>query len=126
VSRMGDRFLVLEETAHALGSLDPALAQRFRLANGLPAEDHPDDPVSRAARGSGPADARGDHRIELEVGERSVRCACSCGAWATEVDAHRIDHLVRRIRAHLGSAAGRSDDGLPSGRRPAPPDRLVG
>ena len=36
MSAMGERFLILEETADALDVIDPELATKFRLVNGLP------------------------------------------------------------------------------------------
>ena len=36
MSAMGERFLILEETADALDVMDPELARQFRLVNGLP------------------------------------------------------------------------------------------
>ena len=37
MSRMGERFLVLDEAAAALDAVDPQSAAQFRLTNGLPA-----------------------------------------------------------------------------------------
>ena len=45
MSAMGERFLILEETADALDVIDPELATKFRVVNGLPVQ--PGDGVSR-------------------------------------------------------------------------------
>jgi hypothetical protein len=48
----------------------------------------------------------------MDVGDRTVRADCSCGAWATEVGWDGIDAMVVQIRRHLGSVQATSADGI--------------
>ena len=110
---MGERFLVLEETAAELDAIDPELGNRFRTTNGLPDPD-----LSSASRASLPSTTSAiptdGHDIRMVVGDRDVRAECACGQWSTEVDWDRIDTMVFRIREHLGSEHATSGDGIPA------------
>jgi hypothetical protein len=109
---MGERFLVLEETAVELDGIDPELGNRFRITNGLP-QPAPSQAVGvGASLGSSAGPAEG-HEIRMTVGDRDVRAECSCGQFASEVDWDGIDTMVVRIREHLGSDEATSTDGIP-------------
>jgi hypothetical protein len=108
---MGERFLILEETADALDVIDPELAVQFRVVNGLPAREE------MAVGANAPASAEpmspaSRHEIRMDVGDLQIRCACACGAWLSAVDWDDIDTMVAQIRGHLGSVRGTSDDGI--------------
>ncbi len=127
MSKMGERFLVLEETAVELDGIDPELGNQFRITNGLPQPDPlqavgTGDPLESTAP-AGPVEG---HEIRMTVGDQDVRAVCSCGLFASEVDWDRIDTLVVRIRGHLGSDEATSDDGIPAMAPSRLPDREVG
>jgi hypothetical protein len=105
MSAMGDRLLLLENTADELAAVDPDLARRFRQANGLPVADRPD---------VGP----GGHMASVDETPEGIRVACSCGRWNAEVGWDRIDELVVEAREHFGSEGGGVADAEPaSGHR---------
>jgi hypothetical protein len=124
VSAMGERLLILEETADALDVIDPELAVHFRVVNGLPR-----DPWKDMAAGPGsaplesPAGSPRRHQMRMDVGEDQIRTECSCGEWTDAVGWDRINEMVTRIRHHVGSAPVSGDDGVlalePSDSRPA-------
>jgi hypothetical protein len=124
---MGERFLVLDEAAAALDAVDPQSAAQFRLTNGLPAplgaEVTDDGPARGSAR---PVDPAERHEIRMVVGDRDVRCDCSCGTWASEVGWDAIDAMVVRIRQHLGSVPATSADGIQAATAATLTDRRVG
>ena len=113
MSAMGERFLILEETADALDVIDPELATKFRVVNGLPIE-----PREEMAGGPAPAEFMGsecpatDHEIRMDVGDRQIRCECTCEAWGSAFDWDEIDTMVVQIRAHLGAVRATSGDGI--------------
>ena len=124
MSAMGERFLLLEGTADALDVIDPELAVQFRIVNGLP--DRPRaEPASGPPVSERPADR---HEIRMDVGDRQIRCDCSCGAWHAEVDLAEIDTMVAQVRGHLGRFDATSDDGITTAApsRPAASERRVG
>jgi hypothetical protein len=123
VSRMGERFLVLEETAVELDGIDPELGNRFRMANGLP--DPGPSPVGRSGASLEPTTSA-DHEIRMVVGDDDVRAECRCGHWSSAVDWDRIDTMVIRIRDHLGTDAATSDDGITVKAPSRLSDRRVG
>jgi hypothetical protein len=100
---MGERFLLLEDTADALDVIDPELARQFRLVNGLPfpglGSVRPErlDPSWREATG---------HAASIDEGPDGIRVACSCGDWHAEVGWDEIDDLVVAARAHFGMEGG--------------------
>ena len=104
MSAMGERFLLLEETADALDVIDPELARQFRLVNGLPfagldGVPRPErlDPSRRVATG---------HAASIDEGPEGIRVACSCGEWRAEVGWDEIDDLVVAARADFGMEGG--------------------
>jgi hypothetical protein len=64
----------------------------------------------------------------MDVGDRQIRCDCSCGAWQAEVDLAEIDTMVAQVRGHLGRFDATSDDGITTAApsRPAASERRVG
>ena len=124
MSAMGERFLILEETADALDVIDPDLAVQFRVVNGLP-----DRPQAETAAGlPGPERPTNRHEIRMDVGDRQIRCDCTCGTWHAEVDLVEIDTMVAQVRGHLGSVHATSDDGIPAAATstPAASERRAG
>jgi hypothetical protein len=122
MSAMGDRLLLLEDTADALDAIDPDLGNQFRLVNGLPdgysaavsrAGPLPPDPI-------GPAPAA--HVASVEDGPDGVRVACSCGRWQADVGWDEIDDLVVAARAHFATEDGAVLDaeGYDRGAEPGP------
>jgi len=104
MSAMGERFLLLEDTADALDVIDPELARQFRLVNGLPypglgglARPERLDPTWRVAAG---------HAASIDEGRDGIRVDCSCGDWHVEVGWGEIDDLVVAARAHFGTEGG--------------------
>ena len=69
MSAMGDRLLLLEDTADALDAIDPELANQFRLVNGLP--DGYLEALTRADRAE-PSDA-GTVSHSCGLGRRRTR-----------------------------------------------------
>ncbi len=127
MSKMGERFLVLEETAVELDGIDPELGNQFRITNGLP------QPGPSQAGGSGaplestsPVGPVEGHEIRMAVGDQDVRAVCTCGQFTSEVDWDGIDSMVVRIREHLGSDEATSDDGIPAKAPSRLPWRRVG
>ena len=122
MSAMGERFLILEETADALDVIDPDLATKFRVVNGLPLE-----PREETADGSTRAESKlserppTDHEIRMDVGDVQIRCACTCEAWSSALDWDEIDTMVVQIREHLGAVRGTSGDGIVPTRAPVSP-----
>ena len=113
VSAMGERFLILEETADALDVIDPELAVQFRLVNGLPGGPRDVLPESfDAPELETSATPPKPHEIRMDVGARQITSDCSCGAWASAVDWDDIDTMVIKIREHLGSVQASSGDGI--------------
>jgi len=129
MSAMGERFLLLEETADALDVIDPELARQFRLVNGLP----------MAGLGGVPRPERLDpswrgvasHTASVDEGPDGVRVTCSCGGWRADVGWDEIDELVVAARAHFGEEGGPILDadadrgGGPAEVDPAPVRRWV-
>ena len=127
MSRMGERFLVLDEAAAALDAVDPGLAEQFRLTNGLPGPDGARIAVDGATPMSpAPADPARRHEIRMDVGDRVVRADCSCGAWTSEVGWDGIDAMVLQIRRHLGSDDATSSDGIATETSPRSSERRAG
>lgn len=100
MSAMGERFLLLEETADALDVIDPELARQFRLVNGLP---------FAGSAGVASPELIGPswlgttaHAASIEEGPDGIRVACSCGGWRAEVGWDEIEDLVVAARAHFG------------------------
>jgi hypothetical protein len=99
---MGERFLILEETAEALDVMDPDLARQFRFVNGLPkhateeAPAEPDAPVSSRALPR-------QHQIHMDDDADGILVECSCGDWSTAVGWDQIDELVTAVRGHLAA-----------------------
>jgi hypothetical protein len=100
MSAMGDRLLLLEDTADALDAIDPELANQFRLVNGLP--DGYFEAVNRAG-GAEPtdADASATHVASVDDGPDGIRVSCSCGQWQAAVGWEEIDDLVEAARTHF-------------------------
>jgi hypothetical protein len=100
---MGERFLLLDDTADALDVIDPELARQFRLVNGLPfpglggVQAEGLDPSGRVATG---------HAASIDESPDGIRVACSCGDWHAEVGWDEIDDLVVVARAHFGREGG--------------------
>ena len=121
MSAMGERFLLLEETADALDVIDPELARQFRLVNGLPFAALG---VGGPQRFDPPFGVATGHAASIEEGPDGIRVACSCGDWHAEVGWDEIDDLVV---AESGPArnrrAGRSSAGTTS--TAASPARLI-
>ena len=113
VSAMGERFLILEETADALEVIDPELAVQFRVVNGLPSRPRQEmaaGPAAPELKASVTPPKR--HEIRMDVGDHHVRSDCTCGEWTSEFDWDGIDAMVFQIREHLGSVHATSDDGI--------------
>jgi hypothetical protein len=110
---MGERLLILEETADALDVIDPELAVHFRVVNGLPRDPWKEMP---AGPGSAPLESAAvlpkRHEMRMDVGEHQIRTECSCGEWTDAVSWDRINDMVTRIRDHVGSAPVSGDDGI--------------
>jgi hypothetical protein len=121
MSAMGDRFLLLEQTADALDVIDPELARQFRLVNGLPFVGF--QPVDRPAGVEVPLLGPSAHVASIDEDAEGIRVDCSCGAWRAEVGWDEIDDLVVAARLHfgteggpiLGEAAAHGGEGLGSG-----------
>jgi hypothetical protein len=96
MSAMGDRFLLLEETADALDVIDPDLSRQFRLVNGLPLVGDGDVPWP------GPT----THVAAIDDDAGGMRVTCSCGEWSADVSWDEIDDLVVAARDHFGTATG--------------------
>ena len=113
MSAMGERFLMLEETADALDVFDPELATHFRMVNGLPRWSRDERPV-----GSDPTDLElpatpfGHHEIWMDVGDTHIRSVCSCGEWSDSVGWDEIDTMVVHVREHVGPGRASSGDGI--------------
>jgi hypothetical protein len=121
---MGERFLILEETADALDVIDPELAVHFRTVNGLPKL-----PGGSDARHRESAVASTHHEIHMDVGDATIRSDCSCGMWSDTVGWDEIDTMVTRVRAHVGSTRMPSGDAMvtsESSPAPAGVDKQVG
>jgi hypothetical protein len=124
MSAMGERFLLLEDTADALDAIDAELARQFRLVNGLPAVGSDADP----GPGNGEPGFPGVHVASISEDDDGIRVECSCGAWRAEVGWDEIDDLVLAARTHFGVESGSVLDeatrilSAPFG---APPDRKV-
>jgi hypothetical protein len=119
---MGERFLILEETADALDVIDPELAVHFRTVNGLPKL-----PGGSAAPKLESAVAH--HEIHMDVGDAAIRSDCSCGMWSETVGWDEIDTMVTRVREHVGSTPVPSGDAMAaaeSSPAPAGADKQVG
>ncbi len=122
MSAMGERFLILEETADALDIIDPELAVQFRVVNGLPKQPREEMPVGPGAPElPPPSDPPRRHEIRMDVGDQQIRSDCSCGAWASAVDWDQIDTMVVQIRRHLGSVQASTQDGIMAAGLPASP-----
>jgi hypothetical protein len=103
MSAMGERFLILEETADALDVIDPELAVHFRTVNGLQ-RVAPEELLPGAAALSEPSAVASHHEIRMDVGDDHIRSDCSCGAWSYTVGWDEIDVMVAQVREHVGSA----------------------
>ncbi len=120
MSAMGERFLLLEETADALDVIDPELAVHFRTVNGLPkiprdtSTADPDAPQLESAGGQ-------HHEIRMDVGDDRIRSACSCGRWSSAVAWDEIDVMVTQVRGHVGSARQPSGDAMATMESPTGP-----
>ena len=112
MSAMGERFLILEETADALDVIDPQMALQFRVVNGLPTQAREVAPGLRAPEVIGSMCPAKRHEIRMDVGDHHIHCDCTCGAWHSAVDWDEIDTMVTQIRRHLGSVQATSDDGI--------------
>jgi hypothetical protein len=102
MSAMGERFLILEETAEALDVMDPDLARQFRFVNGLAdlrAEEVLAEPDPRMSSGALPR----QHRIRMDDDADGILVECSCGDWSTAVGWDGIDDLVAAVRDHLAA-----------------------
>ncbi len=127
MSRMGERFLVLDEAATALDGIDQALAEQFRTTNGLPGPSRTQEAAGEVTLESGtPATPADGHEIHMVVGDDDVRCDCSCGAWTSKVDLDGIDAMVLQIRQHLGSGYATSEDGITAQALPTQSERRTG
>jgi hypothetical protein len=102
MSAMGERFLILEETADALDVMDPELARQFRLVNGLPGL-----PTNEVASGQEPPASSEalprQHRIHMDDDADGILVECSCGDWSAAVGWDEIDELVAAVREHLAT-----------------------
>ena len=122
MSAMGERFLILEETADALDVIDPELASKFRVVNGLPIQLR-----EEIAEGSTPAEFRGSerpatsHEIRMDVEDRQILCDCTCETWSASFDWDEIDTMVVQIREHLGAVRATSGDGIAATPAPVSP-----
>jgi hypothetical protein len=104
MSAMGDRLLLLEDTADALDVIHPELANQFRLVNGLPV-------MGVGSGSSAPTVAGGStgpdvHVAAIDEFPDTIRVSCSCGRWESEVAWDRIDDLVTSARRHFGTIEG--------------------
>ncbi len=133
MSAMGERLLILEETADALDVIDPELAVHFRVVNGLPRDPSKEmAAVEPGSARSGPSQGPPRrHEMRMDVGEYRIRTECSCGEWASAVDWDEIDEMVVRIREHVGSAPASTapGEGIPavgSPSRPVVAEKRVG
>jgi len=126
VGAMGERFLILEETADALDVIDPELAVHFRKVNGLPRQAFDELPVGLGApdpaASMGPPDR---HEIRMDVGDRHIRSDCSCGAWTSVVEWDEIDTMVMQVREHLGSVQASTEDGIKEAASPVGPSAVA-
>ncbi len=102
MSAMGERFLILEETADALDVMDPELARQFRLVNGLPGLSTTGGATDPDPRVSTEAPPR-QHRIHMDDDADGVLVQCSCGDWSAAVGWDAIDDLVAAVREHLAA-----------------------
>jgi hypothetical protein len=102
MSAMGERFLILEETADALDVMDPELARQFRLVNGLPGLSMNEVPASEEPRASSETPSR-QHRIRMDDDADGILVECSCGDWSAAVGWDEIDELVSAVREHLAA-----------------------
>lgn len=102
MSAMGERFLLLEDTADALDTIDPDLARRFRLVNGLPSAGAGAQPEPGIAEPGFP----GVHVASIDEDAAGLRVECSCGGWRAEVGWDEIDDLVVAARSHFGVESG--------------------
>jgi hypothetical protein len=110
---MGERFLILEDTADALDLIDPELAVHFRIVNGLPRRSGDGVPDRSGEVELEPAAAPSrHHEIRMDVGDDHIRSDCSCGEWSHTVGWDEIDVMVTHVREHVGSAQASSGDGL--------------
>jgi hypothetical protein len=125
---MGERFLVLEETAAGLDGIDPELGNRFRITNGLPLAGGSQVAGGGSSLESTPSSMSSKgHEIRMVVGDDDVRAECTCGQLSSEVDWDGIDTMVIRIREHLGSDDdATSVDGIPTRAPSRMPERRVG
>jgi hypothetical protein len=116
MSAMGERFLLLEDTADALDVIDPELARQFRLVNGLPYPGLGGVPLPERLDPSWRMGA--GHAASIDESPDGIRVDCSCGGWHASVGWDEIDDLVVAARAHFGmeggpilnADAGRSDE----------------
>jgi hypothetical protein len=99
---MGERFLILEETADALDVMDPDLARQFRLVNGLPGLSTNVDSTDHDPRMSSETLPR-QHRIHMDDDADGILVECSCGDWSAAVGWDAIDELVAAVREHLAA-----------------------
>jgi hypothetical protein len=99
---MGERFLILEETADALDVMDPELARQFRLVNGLPGLSTNEGATHPGPRVSTEAQPR-QHRVHMDDDADGVLVQCSCGDWSAAVGWDAIDDLVAAVREHLAA-----------------------
>jgi hypothetical protein len=127
---MGERFLILEETADALDVIDPELAVQFRAVNGLPRQPREDTATGpSAAELDAPMGTPRRHEIRMDVGDQQIRTDCTCGEWSSAVEWDEIDTMVVEIREHLGSVHAISHDGIaatPSSLSPTVTEKRVG
>ncbi len=127
MSAMGERLLILEETADALDVIDPELAVQFRLVNGLPRDPSKELPSGlrsaqlRSAHPESSVGPLGHHEMRMDVGEYQIGAECSCGEWACAFDWDEIDEMVVRIRGHVGSMPASTGDGIPAVGSETPP-----
>ncbi len=100
MSAMGDRLLLLEDTADALDAIDPELANQFRLVNGLP--DGYLEALTRVDHTEpSDADTLATHVATVDDGPDGIRVSCSCGQWQAAVGWEEIDDLVEAARTHF-------------------------
>ena len=113
MSAMGERFLILEETADALDVIDPELARHFRVVNGLP-----NPPSGQMLEEPSPALRKPSiglpkqHEIRMDVGEYQILSDCTCGEWTSAVGWDEIDQLVTQVRKHVGSEHASTEQGI--------------
>ncbi|MGD0312139.1 MAG: hypothetical protein ABSC90_06735 [Acidimicrobiales bacterium] len=101
MSAMGERFLILEETADALDVMDPDLARQFRFVNGLHLRPEEVLAETEPRLSSGPLPRQ--HRIRMDEDVDGILVECSCGDWSTAVGWDGIDELVIAVRDHLAA-----------------------